>query len=68
MIVMSKRYLKSSWCKDELDWFQSQVEARAGGSGRVFVLRAQKTDESRWPEFPARCPRPRDDRLFVPRS
>jgi hypothetical protein len=51
MIVMSNRYLESSWCKDELGWFQSQVEARPVGSGRVFVLRAQKTDESHWPEF-----------------
>ena len=51
MIVISKRYLKSSWCTDELNWFQSQVEARPVGSGRVFVLRAQKTDESLWPKF-----------------
>ena len=30
MIVMSKRYLKSSWCKDELEWFRKQFEGRAG--------------------------------------
>jgi hypothetical protein len=51
MIVMSKRYLESSWCRDELKWFQSQVEARPVGSGRIFVLRAQKTDENLWPKF-----------------
>ncbi len=51
MIVMSNRYLKSSWCKDELEWFRKQVEARPGESGRVFVLRAQKTDTTLWPEF-----------------
>jgi hypothetical protein len=51
MIAMSKRYLKSSWCKDELDWFREQVNARPGESGRVFVLRAQKTEESLWPDF-----------------
>jgi hypothetical protein len=51
MIVMSNRYLKSSWCKDELYWFRAQVHARPGESGRIFVLRAQKTDESLWPKF-----------------
>jgi TIR domain len=51
MIVMPNRYLKSSWCKDELDWFRAQAQARPGENSRVFVLRAQKTDESIWPEF-----------------
>jgi len=50
-IVMSKRYLQSSWCRDELEWFRKQVEERASDSGRVFVIRAQPTDESQWPEF-----------------
>ena len=25
MIVMSKRYLNSSWCRDELEWFREQI-------------------------------------------
>ena len=51
MIVMSKRYLQSSWCRDELEWFRKQIEERAADSGRVFVIRAQSTDESQWPDF-----------------
>jgi hypothetical protein len=51
MIVMSKRYLASSWCRDELDWFRSQIQDRLGEAGRVFVLRAQPTDPAAWPEF-----------------
>jgi hypothetical protein len=51
MIVMSKHYLGSSWCQDELDWFRKQIEARPGESGRVFVLRAQDTDTALWPDF-----------------
>jgi hypothetical protein len=51
MIVMSKRYLRSSWCRDELEWFRKQVQDRAADTGRVFVIRAQQTDESQWPEF-----------------
>jgi len=51
MIVMSKHYLESSWCKDELEWFRNQIEARPGESGRVFVLRAQDTGTAHWPDF-----------------
>jgi hypothetical protein len=51
MIVMSKRYLKSSWCHDELEWFKKHVQGRAGEGGRVFVLRAQETDPALWPDF-----------------
>src|SRR5580704_4591391 len=51
MIVMSPRYLASSWCKDELEWFRQQVHDRARDQGRVFVIRALPTDEKDWPEF-----------------
>jgi hypothetical protein len=51
MIVMSPRYLASSWCKDELDWFKQQVEDRSREQGRVFVIRALPTPETTWPDF-----------------
>jgi len=51
MIVMSLRYLTSAWCKQELKWFEQQVEDRARDAGRVFIIRAQGTDETRWPDF-----------------
>ena len=51
MIVMSKRYLNSSWCRDELEWFRAQIKDREGDAGRVFVIRAQPTDAAAWPEF-----------------
>jgi hypothetical protein len=51
MVVISKRYLASSWCRDELEWFRKQVKDRAGDQGRVFVIRAQPTDASAWPDF-----------------
>jgi hypothetical protein len=51
LIVMSPRYLASAWCKDELEWFKQQVMDREREQGRVFVIRALLTDESRWPEF-----------------
>jgi TIR domain len=51
MIVMSPRYLASSWCKDELDWFREQVRDRSNEQGRVFVVRAVATEEKDWPDF-----------------
>lgn len=51
MIVMSPRYLASSWCKDELEWFREQVRSRSSEQGRVFVVRALATDEQEWPDF-----------------
>ena len=50
LIVMSPRYLGSSWCTDELDWFVEQFAHRHKGSGRVFIVRSISTDEERWPE------------------
>jgi TIR domain len=51
LIVMSPRYLASSWCKDELEWFRQQIQERERDQGRVFVVRALRTDENQWPEF-----------------
>jgi hypothetical protein len=51
MIVMSPRYLASAWCQDELEWFRQQVQDRERDQGRVFVVRALRTDEDRWPDF-----------------
>lgn len=51
LIVMSKRYLASSWCRDELEWFRQQIQDRSTEQGRVFVLKAQPTDTATWPEF-----------------
>ena len=51
IIVMSKRYLASSWCRDELDWFRAQIKDRSADAGRVFVIRSQPTDSAAWPDF-----------------
>jgi TIR domain len=51
MIVMSRRYLASTWCHDELEWFRQQVRDRTRDQGRVFVIRALPTDETSWPDF-----------------
>jgi hypothetical protein len=51
MLIMSPRYLASSWCKDELEWFRQQVQDRERDQGRVFIIRALRTDDKNWPEF-----------------
>ena len=35
MILMSPRYLKSTWCGDERTWFQEQIEDRAADRCRA---------------------------------
>lgn len=51
MVVVSPRYLSSSWCKDELTWFRDQVVSRSDDRGRVFLIRALPSKEAEWPEF-----------------
>lgn len=52
IIVMTHYYLRSSWCKDELNWFRDQIKERTEFErGRVFIIRAQPTDVSAWPDF-----------------
>ncbi len=51
MIVMSPRYLSSSWCTDERSWFEEQIAARSHEQGRVFVVHALPTDGQKWPAF-----------------
>lgn len=51
LIVMSPRYLQSSWCKDELSWFREQVLERSTDQARVFVVRALPTNDADWPDF-----------------
>jgi hypothetical protein len=51
MIVMTKRFLQSSWCRDELEWFKEQIQERTIVGGRLFVIRAQQTDTNLWPDF-----------------
>ena len=67
MIVMSKWYLTSDWCRDELEWFRQQVHGRTVAGGRVFIIRAQETDTSSLAGLSARQARPRHTRIRLPR-
>jgi hypothetical protein len=51
IVLMSDRYLKSSWCRDEREWFESQVKNRIQDLSCVLVVRVTKTDDADWPSF-----------------
>ena len=46
---MTRRYLLSSWCKEELQWFEAQVKESSRIGGLVLVVRAQPTEHDDWP-------------------
>lgn len=50
LIIMSERWLASSWCKHEIEWFRQQVTNRGGINGSVVVVRAFATDSKLWPD------------------
>ncbi len=49
VIVMSPRYLGSTWCKDELTWFEQELARRDEEEGCTLVVRALPTQEEMWP-------------------
>ena len=51
VIIMTRHYLRSSWCKDELTWFESQIKENARQGGLILVVHAQPTSHDRWPQI-----------------
>jgi hypothetical protein len=51
MVVMSPAYLYSTWCTEELKWFQEQISSRRRDEGRIFVVHALPTNRAKWPAF-----------------
>lgn len=51
LIVMSPSYLASTWCSDELEWFETELRRRGEGPESVFVVQALPTDHSKWPSI-----------------
>jgi hypothetical protein len=50
-IMMTPQYLRSEWCKRELEWWEEQnLPDTLAVGGRKFVARVMPTDESKWPE------------------
>jgi hypothetical protein len=45
LVVMSKFYLESSWCGEELKWFSNHT----GSKDRIFVVKAFNTPIDQWP-------------------
>jgi TIR domain len=49
LVIMSEHYLKSAWCRDERDWFATEVGRRYTSGGLVLVVRVQPTNHADWP-------------------
>jgi len=45
LVVMSKFYLESSWCGEELKWFSNHADSK----DRIFVVKAFNTPIDQWP-------------------
>src|SRR6516164_572172 len=45
LVVMSKFYLESSWCGEELKWFSNHADSK----DRMFVVKAFNTPIDQWP-------------------
>lgn len=50
LVIMSNRYLRSAWCKDELEWFDGEIRQCQSEGGLVLVVRAQPTAHAAWPD------------------
>lgn len=50
LIVMSEQYINSAWCQSEREWFESEIRQCQSDGGLLFVVRAQPTDHSDWPD------------------
>lgn len=51
LIVMTRPYLASDWCNQELEWFDGELRRRGKGIENIFVVRAMATDQDQWPAF-----------------
>lgn len=49
LLIMSPHYLESLWCRDELRWFENEIQSRAKRRGCVLVVRAIPTLDKDWP-------------------
>lgn len=49
VVLMSPFYLKSDWCKREVNWFVAEAKRRLRGDGLLFVVRIWPTKAEDWP-------------------
>ncbi|MCP4259764.1 MAG: TIR domain-containing protein [Planctomycetes bacterium] len=51
LIIMTRNYLSSEWCKKEREWFENEIKGRGDSIENVFVVRAMATQGEDWPDF-----------------
>lgn len=51
LMMMSPQYLRSAWCRQELDWWQGRSGGDAFAVGnRLLIARIYPTNEAAWPK------------------
>jgi hypothetical protein len=48
--VMTNFYLASSFCLKEINWFKDTYANEGENTGRIFLIRATRTDREEWPK------------------
>jgi hypothetical protein len=50
-LLMSPHYLRSKWCRQELDWWcEKHHPDTFGAGGRIYICRVRPSNEGTWPE------------------
>ena len=49
LVILSKSYLTSEWCRQELALFLESAEQTGGARGRIFLVRLDTLDHTYWP-------------------
>jgi hypothetical protein len=50
-VLMTSHYVKSRWCRQELDWWSEKHHPDTLGAGsRMYVCRVRHSDSTLWPE------------------
>jgi hypothetical protein len=50
-LLMTPHYLKSKWCRQELDWWGEKHHPDTLGAGsRIYLCRVRHSDSAAWPE------------------
>jgi TIR domain len=50
LVILSKSYLASEWCREELALFLESAKQTGGARGRIFLVRLDTLDHDCWPE------------------
>ncbi|MEL7040540.1 MAG: hypothetical protein AAGL90_03400 [Pseudomonadota bacterium] len=51
LVILSEKFLRSSWCGEEAHWFEEELRKNLAQGGRPIVLLCEPTDPAQWPGY-----------------